>query len=263
MRLWALSSGCCCLGRARSVCDIWSGQMVLCARDSDGEQQSRGNRVVIERVRLGDQVHAELVRRICEGSLPAGSHIAELALAEELGVSRTPLREGLARLEREGLLVADAGRGWTVSRVTAEDVREVYPIIAALEGLAVALTPDGGREGWADELDAENAHVIQACSIPLGAQQADDRWHRCLIGRCGNERLIGFVEELKRLVHRCEYAYMAKDDVVEKSADCHRRIANAVRKGDLSQARELLEENWLGGMEAMCDWLAREEANCV
>lgn len=211
--------------------------------------------MAIVRLNLRDEVEREVLARICDGRLAPGEHVLEVRLAGELGVSRTPLRESLVRLEREGLLTSSAGRGWRVVRVTTDDVRGVYPIIAGLEAVGLELVDSGDLSALADRLDQKNEAFLKVTGDPVEAQRADDEWHFALIEPCGNDRVITMVQDLKRIVHRCEYAYMGEVRSVVSSWECHRDIAGALRLHDMPVARQLLRQNWLGGMEAMCEWL--------
>ncbi|HEU4537786.1 MAG TPA: GntR family transcriptional regulator, partial [Polyangiaceae bacterium] len=96
----------------------------------------------LPRSRLRDEVVRELATRIASGSLAEAERLKEVELAAELGVSRTPLREALLVLEREGLVESEVNRGFRVTALSEGRVRELYPILGALEALAV-------REGGA------------------------------------------------------------------------------------------------------------------
>ena len=88
--------------------------------------------MTITREPLREQVHRAIVGRILREDLAPGARISDSVLAQELGVSRTPVREALLRLEREGFLDVDVGRGFFVKPLSAGEVREVYPILWTL-----------------------------------------------------------------------------------------------------------------------------------
>ena len=89
--------------------------------------------VAHSRTQLAKVIGEKIIRQ----ELPAGRSIGEVALATELGVSRTPVREALLGLESDGLVRAQRGRGFIVQKLCADEARQTYPIIAALERLAV------------------------------------------------------------------------------------------------------------------------------
>src|SRR5687767_7764301 len=91
---------------------------------------------------LGDQVYLQLLQRIEGGGLPTGSKLRDTTIAAELGVSRTPVREALVRLAREGMLSAEPGRGFRLTPMSTAELREIGSILAALEPLALEQSPE-------------------------------------------------------------------------------------------------------------------------
>ena len=94
----------------------------------------------IQRQNLSSQALEEIRRLILEGNLAPGGPIVESGLAADLGVSRTPLREALHSLEREGLVTSEPGRGFLVAQLVAREAQELYPLRALLEPLALRLS---------------------------------------------------------------------------------------------------------------------------
>src|SRR4051794_1931565 len=97
---------------------------------------------VIERQRARDQVRARLREMIGEGTLAPGQRLDEMGLAAAIGASRTPVREALIALEQEGLVQSRPNHGFSVAPMDERLVREVYPILGALEAAAVELAGD-------------------------------------------------------------------------------------------------------------------------
>ena len=97
--------------------------------------------MVIKRRSLRAQIREELLRRLRDGSIEAGAGINEAELANELGVSRTPLREALIGLETEGYIESEIGKGFRFAVLGSAEFEELAPVIAALECLAIELTP--------------------------------------------------------------------------------------------------------------------------
>lgn len=93
----------------------------------------------IEQTTLGDQVYSVLWDRIASRKLRPGDKISDLRLSEELGVSRTPVREALHRLTQDGIVRTESRRGFYIPTFSSQDVHEVYDIRCALEVLAVRL----------------------------------------------------------------------------------------------------------------------------
>jgi len=185
-----------------------------------------------------------LLDRILRGQLPIGQKLNEPQLAEELGVSRTPLREALVQLQHAGLVESRQGKGFLVTPLSAKDVEEVYPIIAELESLAVRSTPRGILLTATPRLKSIAVKMATLADKPLQAQALDDLWHRTLISGCTNQRLRTTLEGLKLIVSRYEYAYMSSQPRVRVSAQQHLSIALALGEQRLDDALEMLRFNW-------------------
>jgi DNA-binding GntR family transcriptional regulator len=216
--------------------------------------------IIAPRRPLRLDVRQELLQRLIRGSLPVGGSVNEAELAEELGVSRTPLREALLSLEAKGLLEARPGRGWHVAPLTSRTVQETYPIICALEQLGVRSTDPVKFRPMGDELGTINQRLASVGDDAFAAQQLDDEWHRQLLSECGNDRLIDMIASSKVIVHRYEYAYMSEHTSVPQSVEQHDRIATALARGDIATALTTLELNWRSGMDVLCDWLESFQA---
>jgi DNA-binding GntR family transcriptional regulator len=217
---------------------------------------TRGIRIV--RRPLREDVHAELLERICRGALPAGSRLRDTALAAEMGVSRTPIREALLRLHREGMVRADMGRGFVVERLSAREVRELYPILWTLERLALSLSPPP-TAALLRELRSINRRLRAAKRDPHTCLELDGRWHRKLLSHCPNRPLLDLIGSLKDRLRRYEVAYMRDMGRVELSTRHHDRIAAALASGDRMAAARWLERNWRISLERLGGWLARIE----
>ncbi len=206
---------------------------------------------------LRDQIYQRILDRLLRGELPPGSRVIKSELATQLGVSRTPLREALFRLEQEGFLQADLARGFTVIPLTAREVREIYPIIWTLECLALATIGHAERVPLA-ALEQINDALAQVQDDPVGKLTLDSRWHEILLQNCPNRRLLHLIASSKQVAYRYEGAYMREATLVATSVEQHRTISEALNRNDLAQAATLLEENWRFGMNALLqhlDWL--------
>lgn len=207
----------------------------------------------ITRVPLRDQVHHAIVDRILRDDLKPGARISDTALARELGVSRTPIREALLRLEREGFLEADVGRGFFVKPLSEREVREAYPVLWTLEVLALRtaapLAPD--RRTQLDRINAE----LEAEQDPERRIDLDGAWHRTLLETNGNEYLMSLIATAKAVIRRYEYAYMQNAGYIPVSTRTHEQIAELVSAGRVEEAVPLLENNWRFTMQSLTDWL--------
>ena len=193
---------------------------------------------------------------IFDGRLPAGERINERALGAQLDVSRTPIREALLGLEGEGFVESRPARGFAPVPLSARDVSEVYPMVAALEILAVRSTPPERLQAHLEGLERV-ADQMAAARTAKRAQELDDRWHALLVGECGNARLLRTLASLKRVVRRYELAWMADNAHVATSTEQHHGIVEALADDDVERAAGLLDLNWRYTMAEMLDWLSR------
>ena len=207
---------------------------------------------------LREDVHSLLQERIVKGDLVPGNRLQDVLLAAEMGVSRTPVREALLRLEREGLVQSDPNRGFFVAPLSRKEVVEIYPIVWALECLALdscePLTPH-----QIQALRQINAQMAAGPADPLHRQELDLRWHQTLLESCPNERLKEFLGALKQIVRGYECVYMGDPALVRRSVRDHGEILEALVKRKPRLASRLLERNWRAGMESVLARLDQPE----
>lgn len=213
----------------------------------------------IPRESLREQVYQLLQAGIVAGEMAPGERLRDQELAERLGVSRTPVREALKRLEDEGLVEAVPG---ALTRVTPLDSRvalEAFPVVAALHGLAARLA--SGR------LSAEAAAAMQEANEALRtameqgdteqAIRADDRFHGAILTAASNRELQGALDRIMPKVRRLEYARFGS---LAGRASCeqHAAILQALLAGRAEDAARLTEENWLSLGKLLIGALAQE-----
>lgn len=204
-----------------------------------------------------ESVIDRLRKKIVDGALAPGSKVIEMEIAAELGCSRTPLREALRALEREGLVRAESNRGCWIAPLDADEIRDLYPIIWTLESLAL-------RDGWSrvrarvTELRRANESLLGRASKPAQAARSDREFHEVLTSGTGNTRLRETLASLKERVGRYEALYMRDSGLIKVSHAHHRAIIKGVAADDFNQAERALEENWRFGMESLLAHLRHE-----
>ena len=204
------------------------------------------------RTRVAELIGDKIIRQ----QLPAGRSIGEVALAAELGVSRTPIREALLGLESGGLVRTQRGRGFIVQPLSASEARQIYPIIATLERLAVESSPPASAQ-QVERLSDLNQQLAQADS-PHERMRLDASWHRTITSGCLNPRLISLSEATKQTALRYEYAYLKNAALRDTSIGEHEEIS-ALYQSDPKSAARAIEIHWLRGLNAVLQMLEGPE----
>jgi DNA-binding GntR family transcriptional regulator len=207
----------------------------------------------ISRQSLAEEVATRLRAQILDGALPPGQRLNEAHLAAALGVSRTPLREGLIRLASEGLVDRVAGRGFGVRSMDASELRELYPIRACLEVLALRLAGSPSERTLA-ELRAANWELAQDAR-PATRVGRDEAFHRGLLAHCPNRCLLELLADLTARCRRYEHRFVEGGARARDAAAQHAEILRALESGDLETACTGLEANLVDGVEAMASWV--------
>ncbi|MEV6647032.1 GntR family transcriptional regulator [Amycolatopsis sp. NPDC051371] len=197
------------------------------------------------RTPLRSDLIEEITTRVLDGRLAAGARVNEVHLARELGVSRTPLREALIGLADRGLLVSAPGRGFLVPPFDPDEARRLYPLVAELEALALRWTSPLELAGLPDALDAVADEMAMALDRGDDLSEVDERWHALLLSRCPNPHLLRLIGQTKPLLKRYESCYFGGAARAGESIGEHRRIAAALRDGDLPAASAVLVRNWV------------------
>jgi DNA-binding GntR family transcriptional regulator len=188
------------------------------------------------------RAHAEIRRRILDNEYEAGFRATEPEIAKALGMSRTPVREALIRLEKEGLVEVVPRRGMRVVPLSPADMREIYELLTALEteaaGLAARRRPS--REDLAP-LAAAVADMGRALRRGRLAEwaKADERFHRALLDLGGNRRLAALASTVWDQVHRARLVTLPQRPRPWQSNREHRQLLAALRRGHEARARAL------------------------
>ncbi|MBC9176632.1 GntR family transcriptional regulator [Pseudoroseomonas ludipueritiae] len=189
-----------------------------------------------------DLAHARLKTLILDNHLPPGAQRLESELAVQLGLSRTPVREALVRLEQEGLIAITPRHGMRVLPIAAGDMREIYEVLTSLEPMAAELLARRPEPACGlDRLETACTAMEQA----LAAQDrtawaaADEAFHLGLAELCGNRRLAGMVMQVWDQSHRARLFTLNQRPLPVRSTTEHRRVLEAIAAGEAERAREL------------------------
>src|SRR5882724_2937750 len=211
---------------------------------------------MIARVPLRDEVYRQLLQRVHRGELAAGTRVRDVTIATQLGVSRTPVREALLRLVREGVLETSMGRGFRVRPLDPAELREVGAVLGSLESLALQLStePDQARLERLRELDRRLERTRGDLTAGL---DLEDEWHRVLLEGCPNRRLLELIASLRQVPRRYLAAYMRDAGRLSLSTLPHAKILQALKDSGRDSAAAVFEQQWRKGVAELEAWTER------
>ncbi|HET9230977.1 MAG TPA: GntR family transcriptional regulator, partial [Vitreimonas sp.] len=190
---------------------------------------------------------------IVEGELAPATHVEEVKLSQQIGASRTPVREALIALEAEGLVRSQPRKGFVVVQPDEALMRESFPILSALEAMAVRMS-GAGLKAAVPQLRRLNEALARERKK---ARQYDlDRaFHIALTEHCGNARLLMLLNAERRRAQLIDGAHKKGMANLEGSVKEHEALIVAVERGSYSEAAALLTAHWDHGTEVVAQWL--------
>ncbi len=206
---------------------------------------------------LRDVVFNTLRRAILRGELKPGERLMEIQLANKLGVSRTPIREAIRKLELEGLVLMVPRKGAEVAEITEKNLRDVLEVRCVLEELAVQLACDRiDPERMQQLLDAA-AHfrdILGTADITeLG--EADEAFHDVIFQATDNRRLIQLLNNLREQMYRYRIEYLKKKECYPQLLEEHAAIIQAIREHDKAKATEITVQHINNQVDTVVDTL--------
>lgn len=198
---------------------------------------------------MADQVHHEVRERILSGQLTPGSWLREGDIAAEVGVSRTPVREALRRLDAEGLVELVRNRGAKVADWLSEDLDEMFQLRGLLEGFGAGLAATRITAAELDLLEASTdrmAHEIATGAPNDQIVASNHEFHMMVATAAGSVRLRQVIDQLTQvaLLAQTIMRYTASD--LQRSVSQHREIIAALRAANAPWARTIMEAHVLG-----------------
>lgn len=193
---------------------------------------------------LVDRVYHEIQNRILYNIWGTGYQALEQELSEELGVSRTPVREALIRLQRDGLVKVVPRHGMRVLPISATDIQQIYQILTSLESLAVELAASrklSAKEFKSLDSTLKEMKIAQDASDLKAWAQADENFHYHLVELSGNRILTEVVDNFWGRAQRARLTMLSIRNNPVNSTQEHAKIVDAVRRSDGLRARELVE----------------------
>jgi len=194
---------------------------------------------------LRELVFEALREAILKGVLKPGERLMEIQLAEEMGVSRTPVREAIRKLELEGLVAMVPRKGAYVASLSMKDIIEVFEIRSALEGLAAELAAERITDGELEELERYLVRItesIEAGDLSL-VVAVDTDFHSQLYKASRNERLAQIINNLREQIQRFRTTSLSLPGRMQAALEEHKKIVDAISSRDGTLARRLAEEH--------------------
>ena len=213
---------------------------------------------------LRELVFEALREAIISGQLRPGQRLMEVQLAEELGVSRTPVREAIRKLELEGLVLMIPRRGAYVAKISMKDIADVFEIRAALEGLAAELA---ARRSTPEEIESlERSLVkIRECADNGDIQaciELDTIFHEQLMSASHNDRLVQIIANLREQIQRFRSTSLAHPGRMKLAWEEHKIIVEAIAQGDTELARRLAYEHIENAENSLMEVISEQQENC-
>jgi DNA-binding GntR family transcriptional regulator len=219
-----------------------------------------------DRSPLVDRLASTIHGRILSGTVPIGSHLRQEALADEFGVSRTPVREALRKLQATGVVRLLPNRGAIVRGPSAREIREAYEVRAELEGLAAELAANGISDRELQQLrEAETLFRRSVRPLVTGRTpdgdlhwddesdwvRANDLFHQSILDAAGNQRLSGMIADLHQSFPRglTWAALSGSSRLLEENVAQHAAILAAIEEHEAAEARRLMVEHVRGAGE--------------
>jgi DNA-binding GntR family transcriptional regulator len=219
----------------------------------------------IEQSLLSDVVYDKLWAEIAGRRLLPGAKLSDVQLSRELGVSRTPVREALHKLARDGIVSSERRRGFSVTVFEPDDVRELHEIRLVLESAAVVLAAP--RLGVEDLAEARAALEEAAQAVARDAPDARSHWlgvdrefHRLLARRTGNRRLEALIEEINSKIRVFQDYGSRIVSRLERATEEHREIIAALEAHSVEGAQEAMEDHIRANEQLVLAELARERS---
>jgi DNA-binding GntR family transcriptional regulator len=219
---------------------------------------------------LVDQIAAAIRNRIMTGEIAIGAQLRQAELAQELGVSRTPVREALRQLQTTGLIEVVPNRGAVVRVPVPWEVREAYEVRAELEGLACVRAVERVNDAELEQLRAANRGMREAIAHPEatapGAEPPtvalNDVFHTLIHQISGNQRLARAINDINETFPRNVSSLILAGDQRRREENVreHERIVEALAAGDARLARDEMHRHVVSAGEQLAHWYERRSS---
>lgn len=194
---------------------------------------------------LRDVVFNTLRQAILKGELTPGERLMEIQLADRLGVSRTPIREAIRKLELEGLVLMIPRKGAEVAKISEKSLRDVLEVRRSLEELAIELACQRMSEDEVTQLEEAQVNFRQAVESKdvMKIAETDEHYHDIIYFGTGNSRLVQILNNLREQMYRYRLEYIKDEDKRQVLLVEHDNILKAVRSRHVAEAKAAIREH--------------------
>lgn len=194
---------------------------------------------------LRDVVFNTLRQAILKGELEPGERLMEIQLAERLGVSRTPIREAIRKLELEGLVLMVPRKGAEVAKISEKNLRDVLEVRRSLEELAIELACQ--RMSPEEIKELENAQIAFVAAVKSGdamrIAEGDEAYHDVIYSGTQNLRLVQIINNLREQMYRYRLEYIKDAGKRQVLVHEHENIMRAIRDHRVQEAKDAIREH--------------------
>ncbi|NLE26481.1 MAG: GntR family transcriptional regulator, partial [Clostridiaceae bacterium] len=202
---------------------------------------------------LRDVIFETLRKAIVSGDIKPGERLMEVSLADQMGVSRTPVREAIRRLEAEGLVTMTPRKGTHVSELSVKDIMDVLEVRTVLDKLATDLAAKRMQPAQLKSLESVHKQYISCVERENmeGAVKKDVEFHDLIYAASGNPRLVAVAGSLREHIYRFRVIYMSGSLIAENVLNEHEEILTALKEAQNNIASNLAEKHIRNQMETI------------
>jgi len=209
---------------------------------------------------LRELVFESLREAIILGRMKPGERLMEVQLADEMGVSRTPVREAIRKLELEGFVVMIPRKGAYVAGITLKDVADVFEVRAALEGMAAGLAAERITEEELEMLERSLVEGSRTSGDNIDTFVArDTAFHDIIYQSSRNQQLVQIITHLREQIQRFRMASLSQPGRTKTSWDEHKKVVEAISERNIDLARTLAREHVENAEQSLLTAMKRGE----
>ena len=211
---------------------------------------------------LRDVVFNTLRKAILRGELKPGERLMEIQLANKLGVSRTPIREAIRKLELEGLVLMIPRKGAEVAQITEKKMQDVLEVRKALEELSVQLACERITPEQVEEMKmaAEDFRKVLKSGDVTKIAEADVKFHDIIFAATNNQRLITLLNNLREQMYRFRVEYLKQKECYPQLLEEHDKLIALISGGNVEEACEIMGRHIDNQASTVSDVIRRDQA---